>query len=121
MTDEQRQRVAIAKTIRDKFDEQKTVCERQGDRIFVRFVDWRDKDNIGWNDWTLAGVVSKEGAVSWSWADGMDTNIAEEIADGVAGGRIEVDAEYVIWWCRSKLDGPPGERFADAFQPKGKP
>jgi hypothetical protein len=94
------------------WDEEPDRSTPAGDRVFIRWVD-EHPDDPGWDDWTLVGIV-RDGVVHWNTDNpGYLDRITKAVAGGSHAGRFRLGEHMTFWWCRSTLDGPPGERTAD--------
>ena len=102
------------------FDRHPADGDPKGDRLFIRLID-KSPETRGWTDWTLVALVDKKGNVD-VLDEGLQTCdtdlfqlIEDEMRKGRTGGRMS-DDECVVWWCREKFDGPPGNRLSDMWK-----
>ena len=108
-------RKTLEQSIYDAWTKEKVVAEPNGDRVYLRWVDLRKPES--WDDWRLVGLVNKAtNEVTWlgEVKPSYFAGISKAIATGEIQGRFEASPGGAsIWWCRSILDGPPGDRVSD--------
>lgn len=117
MTDDDIINDAVIRSMVETWDAEPWPTDAAGDRVFVRWCDLTPGDP-GWDDWSLAGLVRPDRSVEWLDGPAGDspalTAIAARVADGGESGRWQAsDGLLVVWWCRSTLDGPAGDRATD--------
>lgn len=105
---------AVLASLAVTWDADGVVADPAGDRIFARWVD-HCPDDPGWNDWRLVGVVRPGGGVDWVTPgdNPVYPRVEAALRAGEAAGRLGVGPWVTVWWCRSTLDGPPGDRVSD--------
>jgi hypothetical protein len=113
---------AILNALEELWDREEPQGHPGGDRIFVRYVH-RDPVDPGWDDWRLVAIIPHYAPVlDWIVEHGPAVRgmISKALASGGLDGKITDSANHlIVWWCRSKFDGPD-KRVTDWADPPGR-